>query len=114
MDLRKFIGKPYATDTCGPDSFDCFGLVVAIYKERGIGLEWPVVDPEKYFENWRRINFQDIGDLAQFTCHGHVGMYLGYNKIVHATKKYGVVIQSIENIRASVIGYYRYQNRKYP
>lgn len=34
--VRDYIGKPYADHGRGPESFDCYGLVLAVLKKMGI------------------------------------------------------------------------------
>jgi len=40
MNINDYIGKPYLVGARGPDSYDCWGLVCAIYKE-GLGVDLP-------------------------------------------------------------------------
>lgn len=39
----KYLGKPYVLGADGPDSYDCWGLARAVFKER-LGLDMPQVD----------------------------------------------------------------------
>lgn len=41
IDLNKYIGRKYCLGARGPDYFDCWGLVIAVFKEMNIHLpDW--------------------------------------------------------------------------
>ncbi|MCW2925130.1 MAG: hypothetical protein JWM98_2534 [Thermoleophilia bacterium] len=80
------VGRPYRTGMTGPGSFDCSGLVDFSYRvaHRHLGVRTS-------FDMWglgahvTRAGMRR-GDIV-FTwdrAHGHVGIYLGGNKYVHA------------------------------
>lgn len=39
IDWMKYLGKPYQFGARGPDAYDCWGLVRAVY--RGVGIDLP-------------------------------------------------------------------------
>jgi cell wall-associated NlpC family hydrolase len=38
MNLNAYVGLPYEEGARGPDRFDCYGIVAAVFAERGITL----------------------------------------------------------------------------
>jgi cell wall-associated NlpC family hydrolase len=88
------VGKEYAFGSTGPDAFDCSGLVVAAYRLIGIALPRSTGG----LSTWGRPVARDElrpGDLV-FPTSGHVGIYIGNGRIVHAsTKRGGVKVSSI-------------------
>jgi len=44
--INDYIGKPWQQNACGPNAFDCWGLILDIYRQR-LSIELPtiVVDP---------------------------------------------------------------------
>lgn len=46
MNINHYLGKPWSNGSDGPDAFDCWGLVRAVYRQRGIVL--PVVDVDAH------------------------------------------------------------------
>ena len=100
----KHIGKPYDTGNGkgnGPDKFDCSGFVRWVYTYSGVynimkpewRSSWQMVDAFKRLESidMKRkgdvLFFRGIGD-AQYRI-GHVGIYLGDNRMLHATTANG-------------------------
>ena len=93
---KAYLGVPYLWGGRSPGGMDCSGLChtaywlngVAIYRNSRMAEGFPVkeIDPEK----------MDLGDLIYFT--GHMAMYLGGGKYIHATGRDGddrVVINSL-------------------
>jgi cell wall-associated NlpC family hydrolase len=78
------VGVPYAWGGASPASgFDCSGLVHWAYKR--IGVELPHSSYALY-NLGRRVRPSRLkpGDLVFFSGLGHVGMYLGRGRMVHA------------------------------
>lgn len=79
------LGKPYVWAAEGPDSFDCSGLSKYCYKE-GIGVElehWS----EAQYEDSRFVNVGSEAELVPgdlLVNHGHVAIYIGDGKMIHA------------------------------
>lgn len=81
---RHFLGVPYRYGGSSPRSgFDCSGFVRFVYSHFGISL------PHSSFADlWRgrhvgRRHLQE-GDLVFFAGAGHVGIYVGSNRFIHA------------------------------
>lgn len=98
------VGKDYKTGGVGPESFDCSGLVVYVFKEVGITLDWQKYNGGKGRASsmsyaCTNISWNDLqpGDLifrhdgANTTLNniGHVMIYVGNGEIVHASD-YGI------------------------
>ena len=81
------IGKPYRYGGSGPAGFDCSGLVMYSYRQAGLAL--PHLS-DKQRRAARPIKVADLrrGDLLFFNQegkkYGHVGIYVGGGKFVHA------------------------------
>lgn len=84
----KMVGRPYRFGGSSPSAgFDCSGLVQYSYRQAGIALPHST-DQQRSAS--RPIKVADLrrGDLLFFRQegkkHGHVGIYLGAGKFVHA------------------------------
>lgn len=73
------VGNPYGWGAVGPVAFDCSGLTYAAYRKR-----IPRTSGAQLASS-RPTNKRRIGDLL-FRGSGHVGIYVGKGKAVHATK----------------------------
>jgi cell wall-associated NlpC family hydrolase len=88
----KQIGKPYGYGDTGPGSWDCSALVQASWAAGGVSL------PRTSYDQWawgasRRVSLDDLqaGDLLWHAGYGHVGLYAGNGKVVHAPQTGDVV-----------------------
>ncbi|MFC4591110.1 C40 family peptidase [Sphaerisporangium corydalis] len=86
------VGKPYRYGGTGPGAYDCSGLTQASWRAAGVGI--PRTAAEQY--NWgasRRVSLNALqpGDLLFAAGLGHVGMYAGGGKMVHAPQTGDVV-----------------------
>lgn len=86
------IGKPYQYGGTGPGGWDCSGLTQASWRAGGVSL------PRTTWEQWawgakRRVSLDSLrpGDLIFSSGLGHVGIYAGGGKIVHAPQTGDVV-----------------------
>jgi len=83
----KMVGKPYKYGGSSPSGFDCSGLVQYSFKHAGVSLPHNTVQQRSAT---RLINVAELrrGDLLFFNQegkkYGHVGIYLGDGKFVHA------------------------------
>jgi cell wall-associated NlpC family hydrolase len=78
------VGTPYVWGGASPASgFDCSGLVSWAYQRLGVELPH---SSYALFDRGRRVARSRMkpGDLVFFTGLGHVGMYLGQGRMVHA------------------------------
>ncbi|WP_308250144.1 C40 family peptidase [Sphaerisporangium fuscum] len=86
------VGKPYRYGGTGPGAWDCSGLTQAAWRAAGVSL--PRTAAEQY--SWgasRRVPLNAVqpGDLLFASGLGHVGMYAGGGKMVHAPRTGDVV-----------------------
>jgi murein DD-endopeptidase len=83
----KMVGKPYKYGGSSPSGFDCSGLVQYSFKQAGVSLPHNTVQQRSAT---RLVNVAELrrGDLLFFNQegkkYGHVGIYLGDGKFVHA------------------------------
>ncbi|MFD8563597.1 NlpC/P60 family protein [Streptosporangium canum] len=92
------IGKPYQWGGEGPGSYDCSGLAQASWRTAGVSI------PRTTWEQWswgasRRVpldlNQLRPGDLLFSKGLGHMGMYAGNGKMVHAPRT-GDIIKEVD------------------
>jgi peptidoglycan DL-endopeptidase CwlO len=90
------VGGSYRLGGAGPTSFDCSGLTMMAYRQAGISLSH---FSGSQWSQTRRVSRSQLrpGDLV-FFFKGirHVGMYIGNNKMVHASNyDSGILISSL-------------------
>lgn len=80
---------------------DCSGLVQQIYSQLGVKIPRTTYEQAK---NGKKVSINDIrpGDLVFYNKFGHVGIYVGNGKIVHAANsKLGVIQSNLTNSNGS-------------
>ncbi|WP_344614373.1 C40 family peptidase [Dactylosporangium salmoneum] len=88
------VGKDYSFGSSGPDAYDCSGLVSAAYHLMGISLPHSTGGLAHLGRPVGRDELRP-GDLI-FPTSGHVGIYIGNGRMVHAsTERGGVKISGI-------------------
>ncbi|GAA0941009.1 hypothetical protein Vau01_009140 [Virgisporangium aurantiacum] len=82
---RAQVGKMYLYGAAGPDRYDCSGLTQAAWSRAGVGLPH---NASQQYQRTRHISRGDLqpGDLVYYNGFGHVGLYIGNNQIVHASR----------------------------
>lgn len=102
---KSFVGYPYVYGGNGPNSFDCSGFVLYVYKHFGYSFSRGA---QEQYRDGMDVSINELipGDLVFFSSNGayitHVGFYLGEGKFIHASNPTrGVVIDSLSS------GYYR-------
>ncbi|MCP2325038.1 cell wall-associated NlpC family hydrolase [Hamadaea flava] len=77
------IGKPYAWGADGPSSYDCSGLTMAAWKAAGVSLYHHAATQ---YDETARISRSQLapGDLVFYSDLGHVAIYVGSGKVIHA------------------------------
>ncbi|WP_238011351.1 C40 family peptidase [Dactylosporangium sp. AC04546] len=94
------VGKGYRYGSTGPDRFDCSGLVVAAYRRIGVNLPRST---SGLVGRGRPVTRAELrpGDLV-FPSSGHVGIYIGGGRMVHAsTERGGVKVSPIYSFRTA-------------
>ncbi|MEP6640541.1 MAG: C40 family peptidase [Gaiellales bacterium] len=82
-DAMQLRGAPYVWGGSGPDAFDCSGFTAYVYAKLGITLA------HSTYAQWdagTHIPQRDLqpGDLVFFDGLGHVGIYIGGGRFIHA------------------------------
>ncbi|MEV4137065.1 C40 family peptidase [Dactylosporangium sp. NPDC049742] len=83
------VGKGYGFGSAGPDRFDCSGLVAAAFQRIGISLPHQTGGLARVGRPVGRGELRP-GDLV-FPASGHVGIYVGGGRMVHASTERGGV-----------------------
>lgn len=80
---ERFVGTPYVWGGSSPSGFDCSGLVRYVYAHFGISLPRTTYGQ---FGRGHRVGRSGLrpGDLVFFDGVGHVGMYVGNGRFIHA------------------------------
>lgn len=98
---QRFVGNPYVWGGTNLNSgADCSGFVGGVYRSFGYKLPRTSSDLRKA---GRKVSYKNKqpGDLICYS--GHVAMYIGNGKIVHAsTRKTGIKISPRANYRKVV------------
>ncbi|MFJ3791439.1 NlpC/P60 family protein [Kitasatospora sp. NPDC090091] len=80
---RAQIGKPYRWGGAGPQSFDCSGLVMRAWQKAGVTLPRTTWDMAHVGKKTTRADLVP-GDLVITNGGGHVQLYIGDGKVIHA------------------------------
>lgn len=104
---KSYEGYPYVYGGNGPNSFDCSGFVLYVYKHFGYRFSRGA---QEQYNDGVHVGMDDLrpGDLVFFSGNGysitHVGLYLGEGKFIHAANpSQGVRIDTLWS------GFYRTQ-----
>jgi len=92
MDIaRRYLGAPYVWGASGPNSFDCSGFTMFVYRQVGVSLPHHSGSQIGYGQRVSRSDLQP-GDLVFFgsPIH-HVGIYAGGGMYIHAPHSGDVV-----------------------
>ena len=100
-----FVGFPYVFGSQGPSAFDCSGLVYYVYRKFGYKLSRTAgaQNNDKNGVVFYKIDELFPGDLVFFSKYEndtitHVGIYIGDNEFVHASRPgVGIIISRIDS-----------------
>jgi peptidoglycan DL-endopeptidase LytE len=95
----RYIGSRYVYGSSGPYNFDCSGFTRYVLGKQGVNLPHSAAQQARMGRFVRRSGLIP-GDLVFFNTMGrgvsHVAVYVGDNKVVHATNPHdGVVVSSL-------------------
>ncbi|WP_203930053.1 C40 family peptidase [Virgisporangium ochraceum] len=79
------LGKMYLYGAAGPERFDCSGLTQQAWKRAGVNLPHNAAQQHQRTAKVTRAQLQP-GDLVYYNGFGHVGIYVGNNQIIHASR----------------------------
>ncbi len=101
----RWLGTPYRYSGTGPSGFDCSGFTRFVYAELGVDLPH---NAAAQFGVGRAIPLARLrrGDLLFFEGLGHVGMYVGRGRMIHAPQTGGHVeiVRLADHYRARLVG----------
>ncbi len=101
-------GDNYVLGATGPGAFDCSGLVVYSYR-KATGVTLPRTS---YMQRDQLMSVKKrdrrVGDIVVLHNGGHVGIYVGGNKIIHASNPTrGVLLSKITGYYGNQVDGYR-------
>lgn len=79
------LGKPYRYGAEGPNSYDCSGLTMKAWAAAGVNVTRTTNSQYAATKRVAKSNLQP-GDLVFFSGLGHMGMYVGGGKMIHAPR----------------------------
>jgi peptidoglycan DL-endopeptidase CwlO len=101
---RTQLGVPYLYGGASPEGFDCSGLVMWVYGRLGISLPH---NAAALFGMGRPVSLDHLrpGDLVFFPGLGHVGIYIGGGRMIHAPQTgERVEVQALDERDAGLAG----------
>jgi peptidoglycan DL-endopeptidase CwlO len=101
---RKQLGVPYRWGGASPSGFDCSGLVMWVYGRLGLSLPH---NAAALYGVGRPVPRRALrpGDLLFFSGLGHVGLYIGRGRMIHAPQSgRNVEIQALSSRHGSFVG----------
>lgn len=106
---KQFVGVPYVYGGTSPNGFDCSGFTYYVFKKFGITLPRTAQECAGVGTKVSRENIKP-GDILLFDRDndyriGHVGIYIGNGKFIHASSSKGkVVIASLSSYGGHLLG----------
>lgn len=113
-----YLGRPWASGACGPEAFDCYGIVRAVYRDR-LGITIPPLSLDAHkslcvaramrdydYSDWIAIAAPtkefDVVEMSQAERPHHVGVYLPLDGggVLTSLEGIGVVFQSLRSLSA--------------
>jgi len=106
---KQFLGVKYVYGGSTPNGFDCSGFTQYVFKKFGIKLPRTAIEYANAGTKVSRENLKP-GDLLLFDVNdsyriGHVGIYIGNDKFIHASSTKGkVVIATLSKYGENLLG----------
>ncbi|HTI35708.1 MAG TPA: C40 family peptidase [Miltoncostaea sp.] len=79
----RYLGTPYSYGGSSPSGFDCSGLVSYAYAQVGVSMAHNTNAIYGAFPKVDRSDLE-VGDMVFFSGLGHMGIYVGHGRYVHA------------------------------
>jgi cell wall-associated NlpC family hydrolase len=102
LEVIKYLDTPYKYGGSSGKGIDCSAFTMAVFKN-SLELKLPRSSREQY-QIGEEISVDDLkfGDLVFFNTRrrskpGHVGIFIGENQFVHASRKLGVTVSSLDD-----------------
>lgn len=95
---KKYLGVPYVFGGEDSTGMDCSGLVQRVFADLGIELPRVVPDQAKVGTEVGSLAEAQPGDLIVAKGSGHILIYAGDNKVIHAPRP-GTTVTLVENWR---------------
>jgi len=99
---KQFVGYKYVYGGASPSGFDCSGFTQYVYKQFGYSLKRSAASQSSDGVGVKKENLKE-GDIICFSNSrgsssiGHVGLYIGGGKVVHAANsRRGVIISNVD------------------
>lgn len=121
-----YLGAPFEWGARGPNTFDCWGLVLAIREKLNLETpdEWAQIDNDFSYvtktmmveiqtSNWKQLSDPQHGCITMLSknkAYHHAGIYTPWG-IFHTSKGFGAVIQELSTIKRNgynLIHFYEY------
>jgi len=103
LEIIKFLDTPYQYGGNSEDGMDCSAFTGLVYKN-SLAIDLPRSSREQY-QVGESVDQDELkfGDLVFFNTTrrskpGHVGIFIGENQFVHASRKLGVTVSSLDDI----------------
>ncbi|TDT63924.1 cell wall-associated NlpC family hydrolase [Frigoribacterium sp. PhB116] len=93
---KKYLGVPYVFGGESASGMDCSGLVQTVFKELGVSMPRVVPDQARMGAEVPSLAEAKPGDLLVAKGEGHIVIYLGDGKVLHAPRP-GKDVQIVDN-----------------
>lgn len=117
------LDKPYREGERGPDAYDCYGIVMEMYRRKGVCIaDYPTQDtPEgnalqmlrAAAQHWIRLPavIPECAVTLRLRDHTHIGFVLNRTEFIHTIKGRGVGVDELQNIqwRRNITGFYQWR-----